>query len=154
MAGPSLNPLKAISDLERVLAVLPRMAKDMRKMTNEVVLMREAIDELPALVGKLVETVEILNTEVRAMHADVVVIGDHVQPLAEQLDPLAPTLAGLEPRLGMLLEEMQGMRNDLGRLPFVGRRRPGIAKDEPAVQALPPHPTEVPDPADVSNDAA
>lgn len=94
-----------LSRLAASLAVLPGIGANIHRLLREVRLMREAVQELPPLVHELNESVDRLRGDFERLHA--------------QMD----TMTGRVEELYGLHAEIAGLRQDLNRLPFMGRGR-------------------------------
>ena len=92
------SPLNDITRALGSLAILPDIGRQIRRMTRDVRLVREAVQELPVQLEALRESVDSLHTDMNRMVVDVA------------------DLKGMQ-------DELAGMREDLRRLPFMGRRR-------------------------------
>jgi ABC-type transporter Mla subunit MlaD len=90
--------------LEKLLDVIGDLHAEMRKMNKEVVAMRKGMDALSVKVSGLQDEFQQTREAVVDMTGDV-------HRMSDDVNQLVPSI--------------EGLREDLGRLPFVGRRRRG-----------------------------
>jgi uncharacterized protein YoxC len=111
--------------LEKLLHVIGDLHGEMRKMNKEVVAMRKGMDALSVKVSGL-------QDEFKQTREAVVDMTGDVHRMSDDVNQLVPSI--------------EGLREDLGRLPFVGRRRRGSdaaapngnGAEEPALELVEP----------------
>jgi len=102
--------------LEKLLDVIGDLHAEMRKMNKEVVAMRKGMDALSVKVSGL-------QDEFQQTRAAVVDMTGDVHRMSDDVNQLVPSI--------------EGLREDLGRLPFVGRRRRGSDAAVPNGNGMP-----------------
>jgi septal ring factor EnvC (AmiA/AmiB activator) len=106
--------------LEKLLEAIDQLHKELRKMNKEVTAMRKGMDDLSGKVSGL-------QVEFTQTREAVVDMSSDVHRMSDDVNHLVPSI--------------EGLRDDLGRLPFIGRRRrgaePAVANGSATVEDLP-----------------
>ena len=78
--------------------------------------------DLRSGVERLTPRLDALVEGIGAMRADLSAARDDVAPMDDDLAAVESAVKDMAPALGDVREELRGLRDDLGSVPFVGRR--------------------------------
>ena len=138
--APLSIPLRLLDDVRSIaesLTALPRLIDElvvlsqrMEGMQEDLRGLREDLEPLPAGITRMLGELGGLRSDFQSVPetvdrvaADLAEVLVNVRPMDADLSDVETAVRGLGPQLAGIRAELDRLRSDLGRLPFIGKSR-------------------------------